>query len=115
MTGVELDSVQAITLAQYSTALTGSFVSMNGTGFSDNIKLLKIYVGSTYPLGVDISYDGVTLNDYWPPGATIIFDFQANHADNPPYGSGTKIGMVGQIIYGRTPVAPTSISIAGYR
>lgn len=110
----ELDSFQAIPAASFDlSTLTGSFQSLNGTGFGDNIKMLKVYNGST--VGVDISYDGVTKHDYWPPGATIIFDFQTNHNDNPPYGSGTLYGRAGQIIWGRTSSTSTQLQIAGYR
>lgn len=114
MSNAELDSFQAITAASFNLAtLTGSFQSLNGTGFSDNIKMLKVYNGSA--VGVDISYDGVTKHDFWPAGATIIFDFQTNHQDAPPYGSGTLYGRAGQIIWGRTSSTSTQLQIAGYR
>lgn len=114
MSNVELDTFQAIISADFDlTTLTGSFQALNGSGFSDNIKLLKIYNGSG--VGVDISYDGVNKHDFWPSGATIIFDFQTNHNDNPPYGSGTLYGRAGQIIYGRTAVHPTFLNMSGYR
>lgn len=95
------------------TTLTGSFASMNGSGFAEDIKMLKVYNGSG--VGVDISYDGVTKHDFWPSGATIIFDFQANHTTNSSYKSGVKYGRKGQIIYGRTSSDPTFLQIAGYR
>jgi hypothetical protein len=110
----DLSSFQCINAASFDlSTLTGSFQSLNGTGFSDDIKLLKIFNGST--TGVDISYDGVNKHDYWPPGATIIIDFQANHADNSAYGAGTLNGRKGQIIYGRTSTTTTQLQIAGYR
>jgi hypothetical protein len=114
MSNAELDTFQPITAASFDlTTLTGSFQALNGTGFSDNIKMLKVYNGSA--VGVDISYDGVNKHDFWPAGATIIFDFQANHNNNPPYGSGTLNGRSGQIIYGRTSTTATQLQIAGYR
>ena len=114
MSNPELDSFQAITAASFDlTGLTGSFQPLNGTGFSDNIKMLKVFNGSA--VGVDISYDGVTKHDFWPAGATIIFDFQTNHQDGPPYGSGTLYGRAGQIIWGRTSSTSTQLQIAGYR
>lgn len=94
--------------------LTGSFQSLNGSGFADDIKMLKVYNGNT-TTGVDISYDGVTKHDYWPPGATIIIDLQTNHADNASSGSGTLYGRKGQIIWGRTSSTTTQLQIAGYR
>lgn len=111
---VELSSFQAITAESFDlTTLTGTFQPLNGTGFSDDIKILKIYNGSG--VGVDISYDGVTKHDFWPSGATLIIDLQTNHADNSAYGAGTLNGRKGQIIYGRTSTTSTHLQIAGYR
>jgi len=114
MAGAELDSVQCILNASFDLAgLTGSFQPLNGSGTSDTIKQLVIFNGGT--VGVDISYDGVNKHDFWPAGATIVLDFQANHADNPPYGSGTKNLRQGQIIWGRTSTTSTFLQISGYR
>jgi hypothetical protein len=111
---MDLSSFQAIPNAAFDlTTLTGTFQSMNGTGFADDIKMLTIYNGGA--VGVDISYDGVTKHDYWPPGGTLIFDFQANHADNSSYASGTLNGRKGQIIYGRTSTSSTFLQMSGYR
>lgn len=96
------------------TTLTGSFQALNGNGFSDDIKILKIFNPST-TTGIDISFDGVTKHDYWPPGATIIIDFQTNHANNSSFGQGTLYGRKGQIIYGRTSTTSSQLQIAGYR
>ena len=110
----ELSSFQCITAASFDlSTLTGSFQSLNGTGFSDDIKILKIYNGSA--VAVDISYDGVTKHDFWPVGATLIIDLQANHSDNSAYGAGTLNGRKGQIIYGRTSTTATQLQMAGYR
>lgn len=110
----ELSSFQYIPAASFDlSTLTGSFQSLNGTGFSDDIKILKIYNGST--VGVDISFDGVNKHDFWPSGATLIIDLQANHADNSAYGSGTLYGRKGQIIYGRTSSTSTQLQITGIR
>lgn len=111
----DLSSFQCITAASFNLAsLSGTFQAMNGTGFSDDIKVLKIFNPST-TTGIDISYDGVNKHDYWPPGATIIIDLQANHADNSSSGAGTLNGRKGQIIYGRTSSTSTQLQIAGYR
>ncbi len=96
------------------TTLTGTFEPMNGTGFSTDIKVLKIYNPST-TTGIDISYDGVNKHDYWPPGATLIIDLQSNHADNSAYGAGTLYGRQGQIIWGRTSSTSAQLQISGYR
>ena len=114
MTTVELSSVSMIPCVSFDpSTLTGSFQSMNGSGFDDDIKIMQIYNGGT--VGIDISFDGVTKHAYWPPGATLIVDFQTNHADNSAYGSGTKYGRTGQIIYGRTTSTATHVQIMGYR
>lgn len=111
---MELYSFQAIPAATFDlTTLTGSFQPLNGTGFADDIKILKIYNGSG--VGVDISFDGVTKHDFWPSGATLIIDFQTNHSDNSAYGAGTLNGRKGQIIFGRTSTTSTQLQIAGYR
>lgn len=108
-------SFQCITAATFDlTTLTGTFQPLNGSGFSDDIKMLKVFNGNT-TTGVDISYDGVNKHDFWPAGATIIFDFQTNHADNASNGSGTLCGRKGQIIWGRTSSTSTQLQIAGYR
>jgi hypothetical protein len=110
----DLSSFEAIPAVSFDLAgLTGSFQALNGTGFPDDIKILKIYNGST--VGVDISYDGVEKHDFWPSGATLIIDFQTNHADNASNGAGTLYGRKGQIIYGRTSSTSTELQIAAYR
>lgn len=116
MSNPELDSFQAITSVDFNTGgLTGTFQPMNGPGgFSDNIKMMKVFNNSS--VGIDVSYDGVTKHDYWPIGATIIFDFETNHSNNPPYGSGTLYGRAGQIVWGRTGTTTSSdVNISGYR
>ena len=111
---MDLTSFSCITAASFDlTTLTGTFQPLNGTGFSDDIKMMKIYNGSG--VGVDISYDGVNKHDFWPAGATLVLDFQANHSDSSAYGAGTLNGRAGQIIYGRTSTTATQLQIAGYR
>jgi len=108
-----LDSFQAIPCVSFDlSGLTGSYQSLNGSGFSDTIKIMKIYNGSA--VGVDISYDGVTKHDFWPAGATLIIDFQTNHS-NIACAPGTLNGRKGQIIYGKTSSTSTDLQIAGYR
>jgi len=110
----DLNSFQCITAASFDLAgLTGTFQPLNGTGFSDDIKILKIFNGGA--TSVDISYDGVTKHDFWPAGSAMIFDFQTNHSDHSAYGSGTLNGRKGQIIYGRTSTTATELQISGYR
>lgn len=110
----DLNSFSCIPAASFDLAsLTGTFQPLNGSGFGDDIKILKVFNGSSS--GVDISYDGVNKHDFWPAGAAMIFDFQTNHSDNSAYGSGTLYGRKGQIIYGRTSTTATHLQVAGYR
>jgi len=110
-----LSSFTVIPMASFNPAtLNGTFQPLNGTGFAEDIKILKIFNPST-TTGVDISYDGVTTHDYWPPGATIIIDFQTNHQDNSAYGAGTLYGRKGQIIWGKTAESPTFLKMIGFR
>jgi hypothetical protein len=110
----ELSSFQCIPRAVFNTAtLTGTYASLNGTGFGDDIKILKVYNAGT--LGVDISYDGVTDHDFFPSGATIIIDLQTNHSDNSAYGSGTLYGRKGQIIWGKGTAGVGNLYIIGFR
>lgn len=103
-----------IPLAVFNTAtLTGTFQAMNGTGFPDTIKMLKIYNGGTN--GVTISYDGVNAHDFFPPNSTFTFDAQANHADNSTDASGILNGRIGQIIYGMGTAGTGNFYISGYR
>jgi hypothetical protein len=111
----DLSSFQCIPAVSFDLAgLSGTFQPLNGSGFGDDIKILKVFNANT-TTGVDISYDGVTKHDYWPPGATIIIDLQTNHADNSSSGAGTLNGRKGQIIWGRTSTTSTQLQIAGYR
>ena len=119
----DLSSFQCIEMAIFNTASLGaSFSALNGassyslytgSGFQDDIKILKIYNAST--VGITISYDGVTNHDFFPSGATIIIDLQANHENNSAYGSGTKNGRKGQILFGKGSAGTGNLYISGYR
>lgn len=107
------NAFQCITRAVFNTAsLTGSYASLNGAGFSDDIKILKIYNGGTN--GIDISYNGSVDHDYFPAGATQIIDLQTNHADESG-AAGTLNGKKGQIIYGKGTAGTGNLYIIGYR
>lgn len=115
MSGEEYDFIQAITKAVFNPAsLTGSYQVMNGTGFSDNIKIFKMYNPST-TISIDVSYDGVNNHDFIPPLSTLIVDFQANHSNAMGHGTGTKYGRAGQLIWGKTAESPTFLQIIGLR
>jgi hypothetical protein len=111
----ELSRVQCVLKAQFNPAsLTGSYQALNGSGFSDTVKILKIYNPST-TVSIDISLDGVNDHDFVPPLCTLIVDFQTNHYDGPIYGTGTLNVASGQILYGKTAEQPTYLQIIGYR
>jgi hypothetical protein len=123
MTTQELSRFQWVEMAVFdSSGLTGTYQALNGasqyliytgSGFPDSIKSLKIYNGSN--VGITISFDGVTRQDFWPAGATIILDVQANHANNSAYGSGTLNGAQGQVIYGTGSAGVGNVYISAYR
>lgn len=111
----ELDSVQAIVKTVFNPAsLTGTYAAMNGTGFSDDVKIFKMFNGSL-TVSIDISLDGVNNHDFIPPQGTCIIDFQANHRDTASHGSGTLYGRKGQIIWGKTAESPTFLQMIGFR
>lgn len=111
----ETSRVQCVTKSQFNPAsLTGSYQPLNGSGFSDTVKILKIYNPST-TVSMDISLDGVTDHDFIPPLGTLIVDFQTNHYDGPIYGTGTLNVAQGQILWGKTAAQPNYLQIVGYR
>jgi hypothetical protein len=115
MANDELSRVQCVLKSQFNPAsLTGTYQALNGTGFSDTVKILKIYNPST-SISIDISLDGVNDHDFIPPLGTLIVDFQTNHYDGPVYGAGTLSIAQGQILYGKTAAQPTFLQMIGYR
>jgi len=111
----EFSSVQCVTKATFDPAsLNGTYQSMNGTGFSDTVKILKLFNGST-TVSIDISLDGVNNHDFIPPQGTLIIDFQTNHYDGGTFGTGTLNVRKGQILYGKTASSPAFLQIVGYR
>jgi hypothetical protein len=87
---------------------------MNGTGFSDAVKILKIF-NPNATISIDVSLDGVNDHDFIPPLGTLIVDFQTNHYDGPIYGTGTLNVAKGQILWGKLAASPTFVQIVGYR
>ncbi len=111
----ELSCVQCVLKSVFNPAsLTGSYQPMNGTGFSDTVKILKIYNPST-TVSIDVSLDGVNNHDFIPPLGTLIVDFQTNHYDGGTFGTGTLNLRQGQILWGKTAESPTFLQIIGYR
>lgn len=111
----ELDSVQFILKAAFNPAsLTGSYQPLNGSGFSDDVKIFEMYNGSS-TVAIDISYDGVNNHDFIGPLQTKVRDFQANHRDTGSFGSGTLYGRKGQIVWGKTAESPNYLQMIGAR
>jgi acyl dehydratase len=114
MSNAEQEWFQAITASQFNTGtLSGTFQPVFTSGFPDNFKIMTVYNGSG--VAVDYSFDGVNFHGVWPAGATLIVDLQANHSDNPPYGSGTLNGIAGQNLWVRTATNPTWLTVGGFR
>lgn len=120
----ESSRVTCVLKAQFNPAsLTGSYQPLNGAGtqsdsnqvgFSDPVKVLKIYNPSV-SLSIDISFDGVNDHDFIPPLGCLIVDFQTNHADGPIYASGTWNVSKYQILWGKTAAQSTYLQIVGYK
>ena len=110
----EKDYFTCIDMATFAlSGLGASYAALNGTGFSDSIKVLKIYNGGT--VGVTISYDGITDHDIYPASSTFVIDLQTNHANDSQCASGTKYGRKGQIIYGKGTAGTGTLYIVGYK
>jgi hypothetical protein len=113
----QVQYVTPVLKAQFDpTLLTSSYQVMNllpVVGFSDSVKILKIWNPST-TIAIDVSYDGVNDHDFLPPLATLIVDFQTNHETTASYGTGTKCIKMGQQIWGKTAAHPTFVQIIGY-
>ena len=111
----QFSSVQCVLKSVFNPAsLTGTYQPMNVTGFSDDVKIMKIYNPST-TVSIDVSLDGVNNHDFIPPLSTLIVDFQTNHYDGGTYGTGTLNVRNGQILWGKTAESPTFVQIIGYR
>lgn len=111
----ELMRVQAIPKVEFNPAsLTGTFQVLNGSGLSDDIKVYKLYNGST-TVSIELSLDGITAHDFMPPLGTCIIDYQTNHSAITTYGNGTLYLAKGQLIWGRTAANPTYLQIIGFR
>ncbi len=113
--GNETQYVQCVLKAQFNPAsLTGTYQALNGTGFSDTVKILKIYNPST-TISIDISLDSVNDHDFIPPLGTLIVDFESNHTNIISSSGGILQLKKGQILYGKTAAQPTYLQIIGFR
>lgn len=99
-----------ITRADFNSAsLNGTYQSLNGAGFEDTVKVLKIY--NTSDVLVDLSFDGVTPHDVVPAGSAFILDMQTNR----DYLGASWQGKQNQIVYGLGSAGTGTIYIVGYR
>lgn len=110
----ETQHVSCVPKAQFDpSTLTSSYQPMNGTGFQNSIKMLKLYNGSS-TISIDISLDGVTDHDFIPTMGTLILDFQTNHRSAPTYGTGTLYMRQDQILWGKIAEQPNWLQMVGY-
>lgn len=110
----EFEYFRCIPLTTVDTSTLGaSYTALNGSGFEDDIKILKIISLATQ--GITISYDGVEDHDFYPAGASFLLDLQTNHSNNSAYSSGTYRGRKGQIIYGKGAGNTGNLYIIGYK
>jgi len=115
MSGEEYTFVQCVDKASFDpSTLTNNYQVLNGDGFSDTVKIWKMYNGST-TVSIDISLDGVNHHDFIPPLGTLIVDFQGNHSADTTYGNGRLNLRKGQLIWGKNAANPTHLQIVGYR
>lgn len=115
MIGSEASYVQAVVKQEFDmTTLTANFQEISVDGFSDTVKILKIF-NPSMAISMDVSFDGVTPQDFIPPYSTLIVDFQANHADGPTYTNGTLNLYRGQKLWVRTAANPSFLQVMGYR
>lgn len=115
MLGSEASYVQAVLKQEFDIAtLTANFQPISAAGFSDTVKILKIF-NPSLAVSMDVSFDGVTAQDFIPPLSTLIVDFQSNHADGPTYTNGTLNLYRGQKLWVRTASNPSFLQVIGYR
>lgn len=106
--------VQGVPKSEFDlSGLNASYQPLNGAGFANPVRVLKIYNPST-TVSIDVSFDGVEDNDFIPPLSTLIVDFQANHESGPVYDSGVWKVSRYQILWGKTASNPTFLQIIGY-
>jgi hypothetical protein len=111
----DFQGVQCVPKSVFNPAsLTGTYQPMNGTGFTDSVKIWKLY-NPSLTISVDISLDGVNNHDFICPLGTLIVDFQTNHWNGNSPGSGILNFRKGQILWGKIAESPTFIQIIGYR
>ena len=99
-------------MAVYDTSgLTGTLATMNSTGLPEACLILKFYNASD--VGITISLDGATDQDFIPAGGTFILDLQTN-SDGFGSGRGHWSARKGQIFYGSGSAGTGNLYIIGY-
>ena len=109
----ESNKFQAVTMSVFNMATLGAaYASMNGTGFTEPLKQIKFYNGST--VGVTVSYNGGALDqDYFPAGCTQIIDVQTNNTPQASSPGTWNVGK-GQIVMGKGGPGVGNLYIVGY-
>jgi hypothetical protein len=109
----ENNFVESVELSTFdSSTLTGTFQPINGSGLSDDVKILRIINDSDKT--ITISYDGVNDSDVILTKSSETFEFQTN-AQEVPEGAGIKYARKGQVIYAKGPAGSGNIYVGGYR
>ncbi len=95
-----------------SASLTRAYQPINGTGLSNDVKILRIINDSDQT--ITISYDSLNDSDVILAESSETFEFQAN-AQEVPEGAGIKYARKGQIIYAKGAAGTGNIYVGGYR
>jgi len=108
----ETNFLQAIEMTVYDTAgLTGTYAAINGTGTEEAVNVVKFYNASN--VGVTLSYDGSTDQDFIPAGGTFILDLETN-ASGFGGSSGHWMMRKGQVIYAKGSAGTGNLYFVGY-
>jgi hypothetical protein len=94
-----------------ASTLTGSYQAINGSGSSTPFSVIKFYNSSSNL--IIISYDGVTDQDFVPPGGSFILDIRAN-ADDIRGTSNHKALKKGTVVYAKTSSNTDRLIMAAY-
>lgn len=109
----EKNFVETVNLSTFDSAsLTGAYQAINGTGLSDDVKVLRIINDSDQT--ITISYDGINDGDVIITKTAETYEFQAN-AQEVPEGAGIKYARKGQIIFAKGMAGMGNIYVGGYR
>ena len=94
-----------------ATTLNAAYQAINGSGSTEPFSIIKFYNSSTSL--ILISYDGVTDQDFVPPGGSFILDIRAN-ADDIRGTSNHKALKKGTVVYAKTSSNTDRLIMAAY-